>query len=50
MCSALELYPDRNTPLLKAVDQRLEPVRALYGGKEKFEEMQRAAEVYFVKR
>jgi hypothetical protein len=49
MCSVLDLYPDRDTPLLKAVDQRLEPVRAAYGGKEKYREMTKAAEEYFAK-
>jgi hypothetical protein len=47
MRSVLEIYPDRKSALLKAVDRNLEPVRALYGGKEKYEEMRRAAEAYF---
>ena len=49
MCSVLDLYPDRHSALLQAVDQGLESVRALYGGKEKYREMTKAAEEYFAK-
>ncbi len=47
MCSVLELYPDRKTALLEAVDRSMDPVRALYGGKEGYAEMQKAAAVFF---
>jgi len=49
MCFALELQPPRQSKLLTAVDQLLEPVRALYGGKEEYEAMQREAEEAFAR-
>ena len=49
MCSVLDLYPDRHSALLKEVDQGLESVRAMYGGKEQYQEMLKEAEAYFAK-
>ena len=49
MCLALKLQPARQSKLLAAVDQSLESVRALYGGKEKYEAMEQEAEKFFAR-
>lgn len=49
MCFALKLQPARQSKLLAAVDQSLEPVRALYGGKDGYEKMEQDAEKFFAR-
>lgn len=49
MCFALKLQPARTSRLLAAVDQSLESVRALYGGKEGYEKMEQEAEKFFAR-
>ena len=47
MCLIMEIYPDRKSALLNAVDQSKAAVYALHGGKEKYLEMRKAAAEYF---
>jgi hypothetical protein len=49
MSLILEIFPDRKSALLNTVDQNNAAVYALYGGKEKYLEMRKAAAEYFAK-
>lgn len=49
MIHAIAIRPDRPSRLMRVVDAGLEPVREQYGGREKFEQMQREAEAFFAR-
>jgi hypothetical protein len=46
---AIAMRPDRPTRLMRLVDASLEPVRETYGGREKFETMQKEAAAFFAR-
>lgn len=49
MIHALAMRSEQPSRLMQDVDASLQPVRALYGGRQKFEEMQREAEAFFAR-